>query len=441
LIIGAGSGNDIAHALRYGVGTIDAVEIDPVIQDIGVRYHPDHPYEDSRVIRHLDDGRHFLRTTDRKFDLVVYALVDSLILHSGYANIRLESYLFTEQAFEDVRRVLKPDGVFVMYNFYRQGWIVQRVAAMAAKVFGCDPIVLSLPYAETLKSSEAAGFTTIIAGCNARMTDAFKQHDAFWLNVSPPENLTANGFAPLAELAADGKTDRWLKIAPTRLVVDNAAETGATSDDWPFLYISGKFIPSLTVRSMIVMGVLGVAMVYLFMPKGRLRIDNRMFFLGAAFMLLETKAVVQMALLFGSTWLVNSAVFLTALLLILAANLYVLKMPSPKLWLHYAALLAFLAVALLTPLDTFLSGGILWRYVVPCVLSLGPMFFAGVIFARSFRDEADPDQAFGSNIAGSVIGGLTESFSTLLGFQHLLFLAICFYLLSVWAPSIRARLN
>ena len=50
-----------------------------------------------------------------------------------------------------------------------------------------------------------------------------------------------------------------------------------------------------------------------------------MFFLGAAFMLLETKAVVQLALLFGSTWLVNSLVFFTALILILLANLYVLK--------------------------------------------------------------------------------------------------------------------
>jgi hypothetical protein len=177
------------------------------------------------------------------------------------------------------------------------------------------------------------------------------------------------------------------------------------------------------------------------MPKGRLRINTRMFFLGAAFMLLETKAVVQMALLFGSTWLVNSAVFLTALLLILAANLYVLKTPSGRLLPHYAALLAFLAAALLAPFDTFLSGGILWRYVIPCVLALGPMFFAGVIFARSFRDEADPDQAFGSNIAGSVIGGLSESFSTLLGFQHLLIVAICFYILSIWAPSIRAKLR
>jgi SAM-dependent methyltransferase len=441
LIIGAGSGNDIAHALRFGVGTVDAVEIDPVIQDIGIRYHPNQPYEDARVVRHLDDGRHFLRTTDRKYDLVVYALVDSLILHSGYANIRLESYLFTEQAFEDVRRVLKPDGVFVMYNFYRQGWIVQRVAAMASRVFGCDPIVLPLPYAETMKSSEAAGFTTIIAGCNARISDGFRQHGAFWLNVSPPENLTANGFAALSDLTSDDKSARWLKIAPTRLIVDNDAPATATSDDWPFLYISGKLIPALTVRSMIMMGVLGVAMVYLFMPKGRLRINSRMFFLGAAFMLLETKAVVQMALLFGSTWLVNSAVFLTALLLILAANLYVLRSPSLRLAPHYAALLVFLAVALLAPFDTFLSGGIVWRYVAPCALSLGPMFFAGVIFARSFRDEADPDQAFGSNIAGSVIGGLSESFSTLLGFQHLLLLAICFYILSVWAPSIRAKLN
>ena len=184
-------------------------------------------------------------------------------------------------------------------------------------------------------------------------------------------------------------------------------------------------------------------MVLLFMPKGAgiggLRINVRMFFLGAAFMLLETKAVVQMALLFGSTWVVNSAVFFTALVLILLANLYVIKVPSLRLNLHYLALFAVLVTTVLVPFDVFLSGGIIWRYVVPCLLALGPMFFAGVIFARSFRDEANPDQAFGSNIAGSVIGGLAEQLSTLLGFQHLLILAICFYLLSMWVPALRTR--
>jgi hypothetical protein len=201
---------------------------------------------------------------------------------------------------------------------------------------------------------------------------------------------------------------------------------------------------------MALLGGLGITMVLLFMPRGTssgismgggLRVNVRMFFLGAAFMLLETKAVVQMALLFGSTWLVNSAVFFSALVLILLANLYVLKVPSVRLNLHYGALLAFLAMTVLIPFDVFLSGGIVWRYVVPCLLALGPMFFAGIIFARSFRDEPNPEHAMGSNIAGAMIGGLAEQFSTLLGFQHLLIVAICFYLLSTWTPSLRAKLS
>jgi spermidine synthase len=441
LVIGAGSGNDLAHALRFSVNRIDAVEIDPVIQDIGIRYHPNHPYQDNRVVRHLDDGRHFLRSTDRKYDLVVYALVDSLILHSGYANIRLESYLFTEQAFADIQGALKPDGIFVTYNYFRQGWIVERVVAMAKRVFGCDPIVLGRSYVEEMKSSDSAGFMMIIAGCNPRIVSAFHEHGTFWLDTFPPENLTVDGFKVQPSSASVEQRGKWERIAPTRLIHDLEASALLPSDDWPFLYVRGRLIPDLTVRSMIVLGILGLGMVYLFMPKGRLLLNNRMFFLGAAFMLLETKAVVQMALLFGSTWLVNSAVFFTVLVLVLLANLYVLKVSSIRLSLHYAILLTFLAATVLVPFDAFLSGGVVWRYVVPCMLALGPMFFAGVIFARSFRDEANPDQAFGFNIAGSVVGGLSESFSTLLGFRHLLILAIGFYVLSIWMPSLRNKLS
>ena len=202
LVIGAGTGNDVGVALSEGARHVDAVEIDPVIQDIGRHYHPDHPYQDPRVIPHLDDGRHFLRTTDRKFDLVIYALVDSLILHSSYANIRLESYLFTQQAFDDVKRVLKPDGTFVMYNQFRQGWIVERIAAMAERTFGCPPLVLSLPYEETLRTSSPAGFTMIIAGCNSRIADAFSRHKNFWLNTVPVGNLDVDGFTLQPEMIA-----------------------------------------------------------------------------------------------------------------------------------------------------------------------------------------------------------------------------------------------
>jgi len=63
------------------------------------------------------------------------------------------------------------------------------------------------------------------------------------------------------------------------------------------------------------------------------------------------------------------------------------------------------------------------------------MFFAGVIFAKCFCDTSDPDQAFGSNIAGSVVGGLSESFSMLTGFRYLLALAMLFYMFSAFAPT------
>src|SRR6185503_3093266 len=118
----------------------------PVLNQIGRNSHPDRPYDDPRVSIHLDDGRSFLHKTGRKYDLISYALVDSLVLHSGYSSLRLESFLFTEQAFRDIKAKLKPGGVFAMYNFYRQGWVVGRLAKLAEEVFGVKPIVISLPY-------------------------------------------------------------------------------------------------------------------------------------------------------------------------------------------------------------------------------------------------------------------------------------------------------
>jgi spermidine synthase len=432
LIIGAGSGNDVDHALHYGVKHVDAVEIDPVIQDMGVRHNPDHPYQDPRVERHLDDGRHFLRTTGRKYDLVIYGLVDSLVLHSGYSNIRLESYLFTQQAFEDVKRVLKPGGTFVTYNYFRQGWVVQRVAAMAKHAFGCDPIVLSLPYKARLMASAPTGFTMVVTSCNTALGAAFRKHPAFWLDAIPNRNTSAHGF--FIDPARTADPQEWLRVAPTTLIADQGP-VAAAEDDWPFPYLHGPMIPELSIRSMLLLGGLGLVMVFLFLPKSGGGLDSRMFFLGAAFMLLETRAVVQLALLFGSTWIVNSLVFFTVLLLILLANLYVLTRPSKRVWPHYAALIAFLLVAALVPMTGFLGDGFLWRLAMPCFLTLGPVFFAGVIFTRSFARTANPDLAFGSNVAGAVVGGLAESLSMLLGFRYLLLLAVLFYLLSAWQPS------
>ena len=103
LILGAGSGTDVAAALRHGVRHVDAVEIDPAIIRLGREHHPDHPYSDPRVTVINDDARHFLRTTTKQYDLVVFALIDSLTMQSSFSGVRLESYMFTEESFRDVR--------------------------------------------------------------------------------------------------------------------------------------------------------------------------------------------------------------------------------------------------------------------------------------------------------------------------------------------------
>jgi hypothetical protein len=199
-----------------------------------------------------------------------------------------------------------------MYNYFRQGWIVERIAAMAESAFGCPPVILSLPYEETLKASSRAGFMMIIAGCNPRIANAFDEHKTFWLNSVPPRNLDVDGFALLPEALPPDQQHNFERISPTTLIHD-AGKVISTSDDWPFLYLHGKLIPDLTIRSMIILGLLGLGMVYFFLPRGRVVINHRMFFLGAAFMLLETRAVVQMALLFGSTLVSEFGSFLYGL--------------------------------------------------------------------------------------------------------------------------------
>jgi len=184
LIIGAGSGNDVSRALQWGATHVDAVEIDPAINRLGRQYHPDRPYQDPRVEIHLDDGRNFLRSTPRKYDLIIYALVDSLVLHSGYSNIRLESFLFTRQTYEDVRRHLKPDGNFVIYNYFRQGWLAARLQKGLEEVFGAgNPLVLTMPYRKVIEPEKATfgDFTVFFAGATGDLRKAFARQPDYYL--------------------------------------------------------------------------------------------------------------------------------------------------------------------------------------------------------------------------------------------------------------------
>ena len=456
MIIGAGSGNDVSRALQWGAKHVDAVEIDPAIYRLGQAHHPDQPYSDPRVEIHNDDGRNFLRATDRKYDLIIYALVDSLVLHSGYSNIRLESFLFTRQAFEDVRRHLKPNGTFVIYNYFRQGWLAARLKQGLDEVFGKEnSIVLTLPYREVIEPESATfgDFTVFFAGDTGQLRNAFEHSKGYWLQTDqPPQPTTANGFAlgmaPITFQTDSGKSGEGSapKFEHFALATVKPPAEGirTATDDWPFLYLRKPMIPTLSWRGMVIMGSLGLLLIWFFSRRQSNTstiynsLNLQLFFLGAGFMLIETKAVVTMALLFGGTWIVNSVVFTAILVMILLANLYTFRWKPANLWPYYTALVITLALNVIVSLDAFLGMSRGVQVLGSCLLVFTPIFFAGIIFAGSFRRSANADTAFGMNVAGAMLGGLAEYSSMALGFKYVVLIALLFYIFSAVAWT-RAR--
>ena len=206
LILGAGSGTDVAAALRHGAKHVTAVDIDPVILRLGAERHPDQPYSDPRVTVVCDDARHFLRTTTKKYDLVVFALIDSLTVQSSFSGVRLESYMFTKESFEAVRDHLSPRGVMVLYNYFREKWLVDRLANTAAEVFGRDPL--------GHVHQDRAYLAVMLAG---------------------PRVAELHGAA-----AAAGRRQRVRAAARSRarrIALVRDPSVAPATDDWPFLYM------------------------------------------------------------------------------------------------------------------------------------------------------------------------------------------------------------
>jgi hypothetical protein len=215
---------------------------------------------------------------------------------------------------------------------------------------------------------------------------------------------------------------------------DQASPPPPSTDDWPFLFAQGRFVPTPMLLLAVPLLALCFIVVGLVLRPERAAghgwgLDRHFFFLGAAFLLVEVHNVSKLALVFGTTWTVNAWVISGVLLAVLLANLVVSVRPS---WgrgaIPYALLLASLvAGAVLRPgVLTALPLGRLWA----ALLYTLPLGFAGSIFAASFRDAPHAPRALGSNILGSILGGFLELVSFTVGLSGLLYVAAGLYALS-----------
>lgn len=391
LILGAGSGNEAFIAAEHGAAQIDAVEIDPVLADLGRRTHPKRPYSIPSVRVVVDDARAFLSRAEGPYDLVVMSALDSH-KHVAGLNLRLESFVYTVESFRRIKDLLAPDGAFCLNLSAQRPWMAGRTFRSLALAFGREPQLLMT------KGSPFASIAYVSTPGGARV---------------PAEKLEALGI---------------LEFAP-----GEAFETEQpATDDWPFLYLEARRIPALQLAAILGLLLLSAAAAYgCGYRKGPG--DLHFFLLGAAFMLLETRGLTSAALLFGTTWRVNAIVIGGILALLWAGNEAVVRGRAPSRRVAFGLLVASLALSLVLPPETLLVLDRPLRLVAGALLIGLPVLWASFLFSASFERTPRPASAFGANLLGVVFGACLEQLSNVVGLRALFLVALGLYALALWA--------
>lgn len=393
LVVGSGTGNDVAAALRSGAPRVDAVEIDPAILQFG-SLHPERPYADPRVHAITEDARQHLRQTSERYDLIVYGLLDSHTLLSSRANVRLDSFVYTVEGFRDARARLTPDGVVALAFCVLTDEIARKLFLMLKEAFdGGEPRVFRTAYDEGMVYA-------IGPGLGAR--------------VSIPS----------------GVEEVTTRVRGLTLKAD------ISTDDWPFLYMGRRQYP----RSYLIMAIgvlaLSALLVRRVLPGSRILSAPVFFLLGAGFMLIEAKAITQLALVFGSTWQVTSAVIAAVLVMAFLSNLFVSRRGGGRTWPAYALLGVAILLGMLVPVSAFAGLPPLAARTLAAALVTSPVLFAGFIFSTELRRAADLPGALASNLVGAMAGGLIEYNSMYFGFNALGAAALALYA-AAWVFSLR----
>jgi hypothetical protein len=212
------------------------------------------------------------------------------------------------------------------------------------------------------------------------------------------------------------------------------------TDDHPFVYLRSRSIPGLYLAVLAFILVLSVVTVRVAGPPLRsMRPFLDLFFMGAAFLLLETKNVVQFALLFGTTWFVNALVFAGILVTVLAAIETARRVRVRRPSLLWLVLACSIGVAWLVPAQRLLGLAMVPRFLLATALAFAPVYVANLIFAERFRDVADSAVGFGANLLGAMVGGVLEYLSLLVGYRALLLVAAALYGLAFVASRRHAR--
>ncbi len=403
LVVGAGSGNDAAGMLRNGAKRVVAVEIDPGIIEIGRQLHPERPYHDPRVAVVNDDARSYFATSNEKFDLIAFGLLDSHTT-TAMTNARLDHYVYTRESIAQARSLLNPGGIAVLSFEATKPFIADRMATVLREAFGHDPVIFRVPH-----NAYGWGGLLFVVGDNREAVEARVAADPGLANL----------------------VGQWQAAEPLQL----PGTTLPATDDWPYIYLEQPQIPVLYFVLAAVLGLLFIRGLWRLNGTGFVTewggSNWHFFFLGAGFMLLEVQNISKAAVVLGNTWVVNAVIISGVMVMILLANLIAARFPRLPLRPVYALLVLSCVALYFLDLSRFAFLPYTTKAVVVGLLTSLPMLFSGIVFIRSFAVAKRKDAALGANLFGALVGALLQSVTFITGIKALLLIVAVLYLAAV----------
>ena len=399
LIVGSGTGNDVAAALRCGAGHVDAVEIDPVILHYGKAMHPEMPYQNNNVSAIVNDARTFIRQTNHHYDMIVYGLLDAHTLLSGMSNVRLDSFVYTVEAFREARAKLKDDGIICMSFSVFSKKHGRKLFLMLREAFD---------------------------GKVPRVYRALYDY-AFTFVIGPgTDSVGAETMIPFEEVT------HWFN--------DERIVTDVSTDDWPFFYMPVRAYPVSYVVMIFILLLVSLVSIRQITPGAREGFSIPCFFLGAGFMLVETKSITELGLTYGNTWMVISVVIVGILIMAFLANLFVIRFGSPSPFLIYGLLACFLIAGISFSGANLAFLPLKLDKILMTALLTAPLFFSGLAFSSELDQHSQVPTALSSNLLGAMLGGFLEYNSMYFGFRSLYILALVMYALAfLWSGRANSR--
>jgi spermidine synthase len=400
-VVGAGTGNDVAAALRGGAGHVDAIEIDPAILLLGREAHPEHPYSDARVRAVVNDARSFLRTTDQRYDLIVFGLLDSHTLLSQASSVRLDSFVYTVQAMREARARLKPNGMISLAFSVMNDQLGRKIYLMLQQAFdGRPPVCIQVGYDAGVVFLESQGGAISL----------------------PAGFLEQRGFF---EKTAD--------------YANPAVQADVSTDDWPFFYMPQRVYPFSYLLMVGLVLALSLLLIASLLPERTGSGNFPFFLLGAGFMLVETKSITELGLTFGNSWQVIGLVIAGIMIMAFLANLVVQRVALRRATLPYAFLLTSLLLGWWISGAGGLSSTWMGRLGTIVVLT-SPLFFSGIVFSTLLKTRGEISGVMSANLFGAMCGGLLEYNSMYFGFRFLYLMAAGLYVLAFLWDVLRAKM-